>query len=140
MQSLERGIETLEIDALALGQHHGGLGEPGDVLMNARHQNVGAGRDGMRRQLRVKSEMGAPGRIDRQRDAVRVRQFGMCGHIRDTTDVARFDEHHGLCVRVLLQRRRYPTDGHAGGQAGLLVDIRANPDRYQSGQNDAEEQ
>ena len=140
VQSLERGVEAFEIDAFALCQHHGGLRESGDVLVDARHEYVGTGGDGVRRKVGVEAEVGAPGCVDREWNAVRVCKFGVGGHVGDAADVARLDEHHRFGVRVLCQGFGDATDRHAGGQAGLFVDVRANPDRHQSGQHDAEKQ
>ena len=43
VQALERRLQPFEVDAFALGQHHGRLGESGDLLVDAGHQDVRAG-------------------------------------------------------------------------------------------------
>ena len=88
----------------------------------------------------MEPEVRTPGGVHGERDAVGVGQFRVRRNVGDTADVTRLDEHDGLGVRVFLERIGNATDGHTGGQARLLVDVGADPDGHEAGQDDAEEQ
>ena len=140
METLEGRLEALKINPLGLCKHQRGLRKTRDVLVDARHQHVRTCLQCMRWQVGMEAEVGAPGRIDRQRNPVGMDDLRNRGDIRDTTDIARLDEHHCLGVRMFTQRLRNALDGYASGQAGLGIDVGLHPDGDETGQHEAEEE
>ena len=67
-------------------------------------------------------------------------QFGVGGDVGDPADIAGLHQHHGLGLRMCPQCFGDPADRHAGGQAGLGVDIGPDPYRHQAGEHQPEEQ
>ncbi len=76
-----RSTSCSPISELVGEVQHGRLGEAADDLVGARDHEVGAGREGVLGQLLVEGEVGAPGLVHDQRDAVLV------GDLRQRTDV-----------------------------------------------------
>ena len=136
---LDRRVELRPPDANGASQHEGTLRPRRQRLVRTGHQRVSPGLEGVWWQPGVEPEVGPPGGVDDERDAVSV------GHLRERADVA-----DGAHVRRLADE---DTLGVRGGREGLLkrggrhperqavgrVDLWAHPDRLQAGKHEAEQ-
>ena len=105
----------------------------GQRLVRAGHEGVGPGRDRVRRQRRVEPEVGAPRRVDDERDAVPVRHRRQARHVTDRADVGRVADEHRSGVRGAGEGRLEGGGGHPDGQAVVGVDLGPHPHRLEPG-------
>ena len=127
------GVEALphpgEVEPSGSGEQVGALREAGERLVCGRDEGVGAKGERMRRERRVEAEVGAPGLVDEQRDARRVRQPGDRADVAHHAYEVRLHEEDRPRVRMRGQGRLDPGAGTAEGEAGLGVDVGPHPDR-----------
>ena len=84
----DRAVHHAGVDPPAGAQvHHGRLGQRADDLVGAGDDHVGAQRQRGRGQLGVEGQVRAPGLVDHQRHAVRVRHLGQRGHVGHRAEV-----------------------------------------------------
>ena len=101
---------------------------------------VGAAHEGVRRQRRVEAEVRRPGGVDQQRDAVRVCRRRDGGQVAGRAHVGRVTDEDRPQVAVAVELPAHLPRGDAGRQPGGGVHVRAQPDRLQPGEHQAEQE
>ena len=88
----------------------------------------------------MEAEVGPPGSVDRERNSVCVHDLRDAGDVGHAADVAWLHEHHGLRFGVRPERLLDARDRNARCEAGLSIDVGADPDRNQPRQHEPEEE
>ena len=108
-------------------------------LVGAGHHSVGAQRHRVRGQVGVEAEVRSPSGVDNERDAVVVRGLGEPGDIADGADIGRIADENGSGARVFGEGSGDGCGRDTEWQAGRGVDLGADPDRGEPGEDQAEQ-
>ena len=108
-------------------------------LVGAGHHSVGAQRHRMRGQVGVEAEVGRPGGVDDEWDAVVMRGVREPSHVTDGADVGGIADENGSGVRVFGEGSGDGCGRDTEWQAGRGVDLGADPDRGEPGEDQAEQ-
>ena len=92
------------------------LGDRADDLVHRGEDHVGAALERRRRQRRGEVQVRAPGLVDDQRHAARVRDLGQRRDVGDGAEVGRRDDHRRDRVRLGRERRRRAPPGSGSGR------------------------
>jgi hypothetical protein len=107
--------------------------------VRARHERVGAEGEGVRGEVGVEPEVRTPGRVDDERDVVRVGGARQAGDVTGRADVGGVADEDRNGAGRGGERRGDGVDGDAGGQAGRGVDVGVHPDGREAGEDEAEQ-
>jgi hypothetical protein len=129
VQAFKGSLQPVDINVLSLGKHHRGLGEAGNMFVHACYQNICTCLDSVGRQLRMKAQVRAPGRIHGEGDTVFVSHRRDSRHICDTADITGLHQHDCPRLGVLSQGLSYAFRRHTGGEPGFRIDIWSHPHR-----------
>ena len=114
---LEGALQAVGVEPLGPRQHQGSLGVGGQRLVGARDEGVGAGGEGVRRQVRVEPEVRGPRLVDDQRHARRRERRRPAPRRRSAPRRSRGRPRRRPGPRVLAQGLPQPVDRDAARQA-----------------------
>ena len=131
-----RAVDDAAVDALGPEVEDRRLGEAAAELVDGVEDDVGAAGERVGGELVGEGEVGAPGLVDDERDVAGVGGLGERRDVGDRAEVGGGDDEDGDRERVLVQRPLERLDGHAVGDAEVVVDGRGDEPRLQAAEDE----